>query len=110
LTSDLSEFFERVGWIGGERLVNPFDEADDPFLVLANNQQELSLWPAYLRVPAGWTVVTGPDSRQACLDRIERPENFGPGRTLGGSVRPDVRPDVARDDLGEARSSRAQQE
>ncbi|BFU45160.1 MbtH family protein [Krasilnikovia sp. MM14-A1004] len=50
---------------------NPFDAADGSFLVLVNDEQQHSLWPAFAPVPDGWRQVAGPDSRQACLDFVE---------------------------------------
>jgi MbtH protein len=42
---------------------NPFDDADSPFLVLANDEGRYSLWPAFLDVPAGWRVAHDAASR-----------------------------------------------
>jgi MbtH protein len=52
--------------------VNPFDDADGSFLVLVNAEGQHSLWPAFADVPAGWTVAFGKDSRQKCLEYVER--------------------------------------
>ena len=52
--------------------MNPFDDADGSFFVLVNAEGQHSLWPAFAEVPAGWTVGFGKDSRQACLDYVER--------------------------------------
>ncbi len=52
--------------------MNPFDDPDGTFLVLVNGEEQHSLWPAQLAVPAGWRVVHGEDGRQACLDYIEQ--------------------------------------
>lgn len=38
---------------------NPFDDPDGRFLVLANAEDQYSLWPRFAEVPAGWTVVFG---------------------------------------------------
>ncbi|MER6006245.1 MbtH family protein [Nonomuraea angiospora] len=51
--------------------MNPFDDPDGSFTVLVNDEDQHSLWPAALDVPAGWRVVYGEDTRQACLDYIE---------------------------------------
>ena len=51
---------------------NPFDDADGSFLVLVNDEQQHSLWPAFAPAPAGWRQVAGPDTRQACLDYVEK--------------------------------------
>ncbi|GLZ37987.1 MbtH family protein [Actinokineospora sp. NBRC 105648] len=51
---------------------NPFDNEDGVFLVLVNEENQHSLWPEAVEVPAGWTVVHERDTRAACLDYIER--------------------------------------
>ena len=50
---------------------NPFDNEDGEFLVLVNDEDQHSLWPTIAEVPAGWRVVFGPQTRQACLDYVE---------------------------------------
>jgi MbtH protein len=50
--------------------MNPFDDPDGTFSVLANDEEQHSLWPAGLEIPAGWRIVHGDDTRQACLDYI----------------------------------------
>ncbi|MEV0582816.1 MbtH family protein [Nonomuraea sp. NPDC050310] len=47
--------------------MNPFDDPDGEFLVLANAEDQHSLWPAFAEAPDGWSVRFGPDSRPACL-------------------------------------------
>lgn len=51
---------------------NPFDDEDGRFLVLVNDEDQHSLWPAFAEVPAGWRSVFGEDSRGACLDYVEQ--------------------------------------
>ncbi|GEB52748.1 MULTISPECIES: MbtH family protein [Streptomyces] len=51
---------------------NPFDDENGSFYVLVNDENQHSLWPTFAEVPAGWTVVFGEDSRQACLDYVEK--------------------------------------
>ncbi|MCI4066274.1 MbtH family protein [Micromonospora sp. R77] len=53
-------------------MTNPFEDEDGVYLVLVNADNQHSLWPARIAVPAGWRVTFGEDSRQACLDHIER--------------------------------------
>ena len=53
-------------------MTNPFDDEDGTFLVLRNDEEQFSLWPEHVDVPAGWTTVHGPAGRQACLEHIER--------------------------------------
>ncbi|WP_082113906.1 MbtH family protein [Chromobacterium vaccinii] len=50
---------------------NPFDDKDGVFLVLINDENQHSLWPDYIAVPAGWSQSFGPASKQTCLDYIE---------------------------------------
>ncbi|MFF4832693.1 MbtH family protein [Streptomyces sp. NPDC001315] len=51
--------------------MNPFDDPDGTFSVLVNDEDQYSLWPVRLTVPAGWHVVHGDDTRQACLEYID---------------------------------------
>ncbi|MEZ7004819.1 MbtH family protein [Streptomyces sp. SCSIO 75703] len=53
-------------------MTNPFEDEDGVYLVLANDEDQHSLWPAFADVPAGWTVVHGEDTRAACLEYVER--------------------------------------
>lgn len=52
-------------------MANPFDDEEGVFLVLANEENQHSLWPARSDVPAGWSVAFGPDSRAAALGYVE---------------------------------------
>ncbi|WP_276599397.1 cytochrome P450 [Nannocystis sp. SCPEA4] len=44
-------------------MTNPFDAPDGEFSVLVNDEGQHSLWPSSVDVPAGWSVVHGPDTR-----------------------------------------------
>lgn len=50
---------------------NPFDETDNPFLVLVNGEDQYSLWPGFAGVPEGWTAVHGPVSKDEALDYVD---------------------------------------
>jgi MbtH protein len=52
-------------------MTNPFENEDGAHLALVNGEGQYSLWPAFVEVPAGWSVAYGPGSRKACLDYIE---------------------------------------
>ncbi len=52
-------------------MTNPFENEDAPYLALANDEGQHSLWPESIEVPAGWSTRHGPDSRAACLAFIE---------------------------------------
>jgi MbtH protein len=51
-------------------LANPFEDENGEFLVLVNDQDQHSLWPAFRDVPPGWTAVGRRGKRQECLDWI----------------------------------------
>lgn len=51
---------------------NPFDDDSGEFLVLANDEEQLSLWPVFAEVPAGWRVVYGEAERGACLEFVDQ--------------------------------------
>ncbi|MFJ4097364.1 MbtH family protein [Kitasatospora sp. NPDC089913] len=50
---------------------NPFEDDNAGYLVLVNDENQHSLWPVWIDVPAGWTTVHGEAPRQECLDWIE---------------------------------------
>ncbi|WP_432533781.1 MbtH family protein [Kineococcus arenarius] len=50
---------------------NPFDDPDGEFLVLVNDEEQHSLWPAFAPVPAGWRTVFGPGPRDGALAHVE---------------------------------------
>jgi MbtH protein len=50
---------------------NPFDDDSATFYVLANDEEQYSLWPAFADVPAGWRVVFGENTRAECLAYVE---------------------------------------
>ncbi|MEU8074812.1 MbtH family protein [Catellatospora citrea] len=52
-------------------MTNPFEDADGRYLVLVNDEDQHSLWPAFAAVPAGWRTVFGEDTREACLAYVE---------------------------------------
>ncbi|WP_058235067.1 MbtH family protein [Devriesea agamarum] len=50
---------------------NPFDDEDGVFLVLINDEEQYSLWPAFAEVPSGWSVVLGESSRADAIAYVE---------------------------------------
>jgi len=50
---------------------NPFDDESQTFLILANAQEQYSLWPTLAAVPTGWRTVMGPESRAACMAYLD---------------------------------------
>jgi uncharacterized protein YbdZ (MbtH family) len=51
-------------WLG------PFDDDNDSFFVLVNDEERHSLWPTFADVPTGWRVVYTEADRVACLHNI----------------------------------------
>lgn len=51
---------------------NPFENDEASYVVLKNAEDQHSLWPSHIEVPDGWTVVHESDTRQACLEYVER--------------------------------------
>jgi MbtH protein len=52
-------------------MTNPFEDPDGRYLVLVNDEGQHSLWPAFVEVPPGWTIVHGESDRDSCLGYIE---------------------------------------
>lgn len=52
-------------------MTNPFEDPEAQYYALINDQDQYSLWPAAIEVPAGWAVAHGPTDRQSCVDHIE---------------------------------------
>ena len=53
-------------------MTNPFENESGQFCVLVNDEGQYSLWPSFIEIPAGWTSGFGPDTRQACIDYVEK--------------------------------------
>jgi MbtH protein len=53
-------------------MTNPFEDENGTYVVLINDEGQYSLWPEFIDVPAGWTTVHEPASRQTCLDYINQ--------------------------------------
>jgi len=54
-----------------EGTINPFDDPDALYLVLVNSEDQYSLWPMDIDIPAGWVVIDGPATRASCIAVIE---------------------------------------
>ena len=52
-------------------MTNPYEDENAGYVVLVNDENQHSLWPQAIEVPAGWTVAFGVAGRQACLDYVE---------------------------------------
>ena len=47
-----------------------WDSEDTVFRVVVNHEEQYSIWPDYLEVPAGWREVGVTGKKQVCLDHI----------------------------------------
>lgn len=53
-------------------MTNPFEDENGVYHVLVNDEGQHSLWPTFIDVPKGWTIVHKADTRAACLEFINR--------------------------------------
>jgi MbtH protein len=53
-------------------VTNPFEDENGVYHVLINDEGQHSLWPSFIEVPKGWTIVHNADSRAACLEFINQ--------------------------------------
>jgi MbtH protein len=60
----------RIPDSGRKPVANPFDDPDASYVALVNDEGQYSLWPAFVDVPAGWTVACPESDRTACLEFI----------------------------------------
>ena len=52
-------------------MTNPFEDENGIYHVLINEEGQHSLWPSFIEVPAGWTIIHQSDSRAGCLKYVE---------------------------------------
>ena len=55
-----------------DKVTNPFEDENGVYHVLINDEGQHSLWPTFIDVPAGWTIVHKSDSRAACLEFVNQ--------------------------------------
>jgi uncharacterized protein YbdZ (MbtH family) len=53
-------------------MTNPFEDENAEYLVLINDEQQYSLWPAFRDIPAGWKATGPKGKRRECLDWIDK--------------------------------------
>ena len=69
-------------------MTNPFEDDSTAYQVLVNDENQHSLWPVWIDVPAGWYVAHEEDTRQNCLDYIEANwTDIRPASLVAGLVR-----------------------
>jgi MbtH protein len=53
-------------------MMNPFENDEQDYIVLRNDEGQFSLWPLFKEIPAGW-IATGPRGRRTeCLHWIDK--------------------------------------
>jgi MbtH protein len=55
-----------------DKVTNPFDDENGIHHVLINAEGQHSLWPSFIDVPEGWTIIHKSDNRAACLELIDK--------------------------------------
>jgi MbtH protein len=55
-----------------DNVTNPFEDENGVYHVLINPEGQHSLWPIFIEVPKGWTIVHNADSRAGCLEFINK--------------------------------------
>jgi MbtH protein len=53
-------------------VTNPFEDENGVYHVLINAEGQHSLWPAFVEVPDGWTIVLKSTNRAECLEYVEK--------------------------------------
>ena len=49
---------------------HPFDDPQETYKVLVNEEGQYSLWPSFAAVPLGWNVAVEDTSRETCLKAV----------------------------------------
>jgi MbtH protein len=52
-------------------MANPFEDENGHFHVLINKEGQHSIWPIFVDVPEGWTIVYRSGSRPDCLNYVD---------------------------------------
>lgn len=52
-------------------MTNPFEDENSRYLVLVNAEEQYSIWPSSVNIPAGWTVEYGAASKEECVAYID---------------------------------------
>jgi MbtH protein len=55
-----------------DEMTNPFEDENGIYHVLINEEGQHSLWPSFIDVPEGWTIIHKSDSRAACLEFVDK--------------------------------------
>lgn len=47
-------------------------EPTDAYVVVVNDEEQYSIWPARIPIPLGWQQVGAADTRENCLSHVKR--------------------------------------
>jgi MbtH protein len=53
-------------------MTNPFEDENGTYHVLINDEGQHSLWPTFVEVPQGWTIILEAKSRAECFEFVNR--------------------------------------
>lgn len=53
-------------------MTNPFEDENAEYLILINDEEQYSLWPAFRDIPSGWKATGPKGKRRECLDWIDK--------------------------------------
>jgi uncharacterized protein YbdZ (MbtH family) len=51
-------------------MTNPFEDENARFHVLINGEGQHSIWPTFVNIPEGWTIIYRTGSRLDCLEYV----------------------------------------
>ncbi len=49
---------------------NPFENKNETYFVLSNEESQYSVWPSFLEVPSGWKIIYGETGYAPCMEYI----------------------------------------
>ena len=55
-----------------DKVTNPFEDENGVYHVLINDEGQYSLWPSFIDVPKGWTIIHKSDSHAGCLAFVDQ--------------------------------------
>ena len=79
-------------------MANPFEDENGVYHVLINDEGQHSLWPTFVEVPEGWTIILKSESRAACLEFINKNWTDMRPKSLIASMERDKAAAASKDD------------
>src|SRR5260370_31915580 len=79
-------------------MTNPFEDENGIYHVLINDEGQYSLWPSFIDVPKGWTIIRKSDTRAACLEFINKNWTDMRPNSLIESMKPQAPNDPQKED------------